>query len=54
MRLRASKICASRGHLWAHHKDKLDECLRCPKVKHKRYTPNPHARIDRKVSHEEL
>lgn len=48
MRLRASKICASRGHNWAHHTDKKDECLRCGRQKHKRYMPNPHARIDRK------
>lgn len=54
MRLRASKICASRGHDWAHHTDKKDECLRCGRQKHKRYTSNPHARIDKRAIHEEL
>ena len=47
MRLRASKICAAQGHIWAQHTNKKDECLRCGKEKWKRYTPNPYARIDK-------
>ena len=48
MKIKASKICAAQGHSWAQHTDKKDICLHCRRKKWKRYTPNPHARIDKK------